>query len=704
MIRLLLFVVLVLALGFGFAWLADRPGDLSIVWEGRRIEMTLMTAVTVMVSLIAAVMIVWWLIRTIWQSPRMVSRYFRANKRDRGYQALSTGLLAAGAGDAVTARKMNKRTKGLLSADQEPLIHLLDVQAALIEGRNDEARERFEAMSEDPETRLLGLRGLYLEARRQGAHEAARQYAERAAEQAPQLPWAGAAALACKTQEGKWDEALKLLDQQLQAGTLDAAEADRKKAVLLTARGRDRLDAEPLRARDDALAALKKVPGFAPAAVVACKALLRNDNLRKAARTLETAWKTNPHPEIAEAYVHARVGDTSADRLKRAQRLEKLKPLNAQAYDTVARAALEARQFDLAREKAEASARLQPCEGIYLLLADIEEAQTGDEGRVRHWLGQAVRAPRDPAWTADGYVSETWEPVSPISGKLDAFEWKVPVEQLSGPEHEAGMSEQSFARAIASLPPVRKTEGRTEDRPESGRSVESDDAAGKGKASQEKPEAVSGAAQDSSSLEESPGEPSASSATLVTTAGVVADPVAGALAPAANVRDVPRPAPAPIADADAVLDGEAAETSSDTPGSEDRGDASRSRVKVDLAARVASRKREKQTEDSPSTEARADGTKKDDGATPDAATAASAVAKPAAKDDPGTGATEKREQDSRPAPESKSREIGEVEPESARDPEEEARAREAAFLTHRPDDPGVDADAEPEKPGRFRLF
>ena len=38
------------------------------------------------------------------------------------------------------------------------------------------------------------------------------------------------------------------------------------------------------------------------------------------------------------------------------------------------------------------------------------------------------------------------------------------------------------------------------------------------------------------------------------------------------------------------------------------------------------------------------------------------------------------------------------------DPEAEARAREAAFLTHRPDDPGIDVNAEPEKPGRFRLF
>ena len=96
----------------------------------------------------------------------------------------------------------------------------------------------------------------------------------------------------------------------------------------------------------------------------------------------------------------------------------------------VARAALDAQEYRLAREAAEAAIRMQPREGAYLLLADIEEAETGDQGRVRQYLAKAVRAPRDPAWVADGFVSEHWAPVSPVTGRLDAFEWRVPVERL----------------------------------------------------------------------------------------------------------------------------------------------------------------------------------------------------------------------------------------------------------------------------------
>jgi HemY protein len=58
-------------------------------------------------------------------------------------------------------------------------------------------------------------------------------------------------------------------------------------------------------------------------------------------------------------------------------------------------------------------------------LAEIEEGEHGDQGRVRSWLTRALSAPRDPAWVADGQVFERWSPISPISGRVGAFEWKV---------------------------------------------------------------------------------------------------------------------------------------------------------------------------------------------------------------------------------------------------------------------------------------
>jgi HemY protein len=430
MIRILFFLIVVFVLGLGFAWLADRPGDLVVTFGGYQYEITLMVAAVAVTAVVAAIMIVWWLTKAIWTSPYTIARYFRVRRRDRGYQALSTGMIAAGAGDAAKAREMNKQAAKLIRSDQEPLINLLDAQTSLLEGDQEAARQKFEAMLDDPEMRLLGLRGLYLEAERLGDRAAARHYAGRAAEVAPQLAWASTATLEEKTERGDWDGALKLLNGQKSTRQAARDLVNRRRAVLLTAKAMSLMDTDPVAAKNAALEANRLQPDLVPAAVTAAKTLFRQNDLRKGSKVLEASWKIEPHPEVADLYVHARAGDATRDRLARAKKLESLKRNHPESALAVARAALDAGEFEEAREAVGSAIRMQPREGAYLLLADIEEAETGDQGRVRQFLSRAVRAPRDPAWVADGYVSDRWAPVSPVTGKLDAFEWRVPVERL----------------------------------------------------------------------------------------------------------------------------------------------------------------------------------------------------------------------------------------------------------------------------------
>ena len=91
-----------------------------------------------------------------------------------------------------------------------------------------------------------------------------------------------------------------------------------------------------------------------------------------------------------------------------------------------------------------------------MLMAELEETEHGDLGRAREWMARAVHARRDPAWTADGLVSERWMPVSP-TGRLDAFEWKVPLAEIgvTRPVIEAAPPPAKPAVApIAVAPPV----------------------------------------------------------------------------------------------------------------------------------------------------------------------------------------------------------------------------------------------------------
>ena len=431
MTRLLIFTLIVLGLGLGFAWFADRPGEVFLTWQGNEYRTSLMVVLTAIVALVAAIMFVWWVIRTILDSPRIMRRFFRNRRRDRGYMALSQGLIAAGSGDAASARRFAKESVKLLG--HEPLVELLDAQTSLIEGRRDEAKARFESMLSDDKTRLVALRGLYLEAEKQGAREAARHYAEEAHKASAALPWAANAMLRYRTLEGDWEGALAALEASKSAGVLDKETARRQRAVILTALAAREEAANPSAAARHAKEAHKLAPDFVPAAVIGAQALVRNNEIARAAGALESVWKREPHPEIANAYVHLRAGDSAQDRLKRARKLAGMRPNHPEGNIAIAEAAIEAQDWQAARDAMKPVVAGHLTERACLIMADIEEGEHGDRGRMRDWLSRAVRAPKDAAWTADGMVSERWLPISPATGRIDAFEWKVPVAQLGGP-------------------------------------------------------------------------------------------------------------------------------------------------------------------------------------------------------------------------------------------------------------------------------
>jgi len=89
------------------------------------------------------------------------------------------------------------------------------------------------------------------------------------------------------------------------------------------------------------------------------------------------------------------------------------------------------------------------------LMAEIERTEHGDSGRARAWTLRAVRALHDPAWTADGYVSDRWRPVSPVTGRLDAFQWQTPVASLPS-DKGTTIESSAFEEAMLAAPPPKR--------------------------------------------------------------------------------------------------------------------------------------------------------------------------------------------------------------------------------------------------------
>ncbi len=428
MIRVALFFVVVGLIALGVTWFADRPGDVAITWLGWRIETSLMVLMAALLAVVAACLLLWSILRGLWRSPARVSAALRDRREMRGQRAIMRGLIAVGAGDARAAQRYAEEVRKIAPAD--PLALLLTAQAAQLGGDRKAAENSFRRMAGDERTKLLGLRGLFIEAQRRDDLASASAYAEEAAKIAPALSWAGSAVLQIRCARGDFAGALDMLEKNRAAGALDRANYRRQRAVLLTARALSLQDSERETSQPLVHEAVKLAPDLVPAVALAARYLAEGGDLRKATRMIERAWEVTPHPDLAETYAYLRFGDSARDRLTRVRRLAGLAPSHVESALALARAAIDAREFSEARN-ALSPFLAQPTQRVALLMADLEQAEFADEGRSREWTARAVFAARDPAWTADGFVSEQWMPMSPVSGRIDAFEWKAPVAAIA---------------------------------------------------------------------------------------------------------------------------------------------------------------------------------------------------------------------------------------------------------------------------------
>ena len=179
---------------------------------------------------------------------------------------------------------------------------------------------------------------------------------------------------------------------------------------------------------------MKLAPDLVPAARSPAGSCRGAAICARRAKIVEAAWKAQPAsrprrglPESAPGRFGARPPASGRDPG------EALVLAPPKARLALARAALEAREFGRAREALRPLLAERPTVRACLMMADIEQAEHGATGQGREWLARAARAPRDPVWIADGVVSDRWAPVSPVTGRLDAFVWEAPPDVLAAP-------------------------------------------------------------------------------------------------------------------------------------------------------------------------------------------------------------------------------------------------------------------------------
>lgn len=425
--RLLLFVALAALVVATAVWVADRPGHIAIQWQGWRVD----TSVAILLLVTAALALAFalglrflgWLVRI----PRRWRRWAQERRRRRGYQSLTLGMVAVAAGDPEEAARQARRADVLL--DEPPLTMLLSAQAAQLNGDEAAARRYFTAMLDRRETEFLGLRGLLMQAMRAGDSPAALELARRARRLRPDTPWVLTTLFELETRAGQWRGAEATLAEAQRRGVLPVATARHRRAAVLLEQARAaEADGRPRDAGDLASRAHDEDRAFVPATAAYVRLLGATERQRKAERVAEKAWPLAPHPDVAAAYAGLA---PQADPVTEARRIERLVaglPDHVESRMARATAAFRAGLWGEARQKLEAVIAERPSSRAYALMAEIEQAESGDPMAAQKWLRLAADAPAGEAWTcaACGTPAPAWSAVCPACGSVDGLRWQVP--------------------------------------------------------------------------------------------------------------------------------------------------------------------------------------------------------------------------------------------------------------------------------------
>jgi HemY protein len=441
MTRLIVTIIASLIIAAGAAWAISMPGAVTVDIAGYRMQPALGMVVVALAVLVLIAIAVWAVIRRILAIPRVLRRRAALNQKQLGIDALSNSFVALQAGDMGRARLLAQEAQTRLP--QNTAARLLEAKADLALGDLTAARDHYRALISNSETALAALSGLFEQARAQGRGEAALTFAKKARELSPALPWAKDALFDDMAARRAWDEALAAAADEPAPTRADRQARKRRRAVLHAAIAAEAEPTDPDKALEHALSALKLEPDFVPAALISARIHTDRGEARKAQSLLRRIWRATGHPHTALLYAHAQSGASAVERLKKIRDLIPGEPQTVDEAEILARAAADAFDWTLARSALSPFVETAPRQGVCVLMAEIEEGQNADQGKAREWLSRAVKAPRDPAWTADGLALEDWLPVSPVSGKFDAFVWQVPAAAKSAAQGAPGLADKS---------------------------------------------------------------------------------------------------------------------------------------------------------------------------------------------------------------------------------------------------------------------
>lgn len=432
--KIVVFIALVAAAAIGAGYLMELDGGVRIVMAGQELNLTPFKAVVALLVLVVAIWVFLKLLslliavlKFINGDETAISRYFDRSRQQKGYQALSEGMMALASGEGELAMAKASRAERYLRKPE--LTNLITAQAAEMSGNRGKAEEVYKRLLKNEKTRFVGVRGILKQKLAEGDTDTALKLAETAFALKPKHSEIQDTLLKLQAQNEDWKGARQTLNAKLKHGTLPRDVHKRRDAVLALSEARDILDeGKDIEAREAAIEANRLSPDLVPAAVLAARGYIKKGSNRYAARVVKKAWDARPHPDLAAVFAEIEPDETPEARLKRFAKLLKVHPENRETKLLEAELHIAAEDFPAARRALGDLAEADPDARALTIMAAVERGEGASDAVVKGWLARALSAPRGPQWVCDNChnIHAEWVPACDNCQSFDTLSWTTP--------------------------------------------------------------------------------------------------------------------------------------------------------------------------------------------------------------------------------------------------------------------------------------
>ena len=350
----------------------------------------------------------------------------KLQNKEKGYNAFVSGIIALANKDYKRAILESKKISNHLD-DNPSLVLLLKSEIFKVEKKYDELSVVYENMSKNKHTENLGYRGMMEQYLRAQDYHHAFIYGERLFNNNPFIEKIYDTLVSIIAKTNNWQQLLIISDRAFSKKIIDKKIYEENKSIGFFEIAKIKQLSEIEESLKYMQKALKFRKNFPPYIKLYINLLIQNKNYNLAKKTIKKAWNELPHAEYKESMLSL-VAHLEIEMSELVKYIAGASYKNEESIILMVETFVESKKWDDARNQIKDLLDVRPKKEVCLLMAKIEEGDSGDVQKINAWTQRAKDGAANNIWicTISKKSQQTWSSVSE-AGYFNSLEWRQPI-------------------------------------------------------------------------------------------------------------------------------------------------------------------------------------------------------------------------------------------------------------------------------------